>query len=518
MDDEIWKVFTSETLELTDTLEQSILSYEQNGRVEVLKQAYHQTHSIKGSLGIIEFNKLEELVHHCEDLFQSCMNKAFTRKKLFVRVVLDMVDLVRKVINQENESSLDDETVSSFNDLLKNDFYGEEEEASGNTRSKRNNPGEKKSLRVDSGKLDELLNLTGELLTAGDSFRQLSNELQDSRLSNRTSFLLGLIDQLSNQTLEMRMIPLSSVMNQFKRTVRDLAEETGKKIRLEISGEQTEVDKTIAERISDPLTHLLKNSIDHGIDFPEERKKSGKEPEGVIKLKAHHENDAIYITISDDGKGINYDKIRARAAENPDWQNLSSEKELADLIFEPGFSTADEVSNISGRGMGMAAVKESIQNLRGSLHIESEKGKGSSFVMKFPLSLALVEGLLIQMENNFYIIPSEDVIECIHIDPAVINQSLEVTSTEWNGSVLPIVNLKRVMKLEGEAGNIVVVKNQNSSCGIVCDRVVDILQTVVKPLHPLLKQEAWMQGSSVLGSGEPVLILNMSGLINQFRI
>ncbi|MBF9016464.1 MULTISPECIES: chemotaxis protein CheA [unclassified Oceanispirochaeta] len=518
MDDEIWNVFTSETLELADTLEESILSYERNGESEVLKQAYHQTHSIKGSLGIIEFNKLEELVHSCEELFQSCMTRPFIQKKLFVRAVLEMVDMVRKVINQENESSLDINTIADFKELLDHDFYAVEEEVFSTNQSKERWINDQNTLRVDSAKLDELLNLTGELLTSGDSFRQLSNEMQDSRLSTKTSFLLGLIDQLSNKTLEMRMIPLSSVMNRFKRTVRDLAEDTGKKIRLEISGEQTEVDKTIAERISDPLTHLLRNCIDHGIDFPEDRKKCGKDPEGVIKLNAHHENDAIFITISDDGKGLDYRKIRKRALSNPEWQHITSEKELGELIFEPGFSTAGEVSNISGRGMGMAAVKESIQNLRGSLVIKSEPGKGSSFIMKFPLSLALVEGLLIKMEDNYYIIPSEDVIECIHIDPASINQSLELSSTEWNGKVLPLVNLKRVMNLEGDAGNIVIVRHLNSSCGILCDKVVDILQTVVKPLHPLLKKEVWMQGSSVLGSGEPVIILNISGLINEFRV
>lgn len=518
MDDEIWKVFTSETLELADMLEESILSYEKDEDSEVLKQAYHQTHSIKGSLGIIEFNKLEELVHNCEDLFHSCMTKAFTQRKLFVRIILDMVDLVRKVINEENEVSLTKNAVSSFNELLKKDFYAADEDVTGTTQSKSRRVNDQNSLRVDSAKLDELLNLTGELLTSGDSFRQLSNEMQDSRLSSKTSFLLGLIDQLSNKTLEMRMIPLSSVMNRFKRTVRDLAEKSGKKIRLEISGEQTEVDKTIAERISDPLTHLLRNCIDHGIDLPEDRKKHGKDPEGVIKLNAHHESDAIYITISDDGKGLDYKKIRNRAKDNPEWQHIVSRTELADLIFEPGFSTAGEVSSLSGRGMGMAAVKESIQNLRGSLIIESEQGKGSSFIMKFPLSLALVEGLLIQMEDSFYIIPSEDVVECTNIDPASIDQNLEVTSTEWNGNILPLVNLKRVMRLEGDAGNIVVVRNQNSTCGIVCDKVVDILQTVVKPLHPILKKETWMQGSSVLGSGEPVLILNISGLISQFKV
>lgn len=518
MDDEILKVFTSETLEMADSLEESIILYEKTDSVEYLKQSYHQTHSIKGSLGIIEFNIIEDLVHQCEDLFQSCMANPFTRKKLFVRVVLDMVDLVRKVIHQENESSLDEDTVTAFKETLNNDFYALGNKLQENSLNKKDSVPEQQSLRVESDKLDELLNLTGELITAGDSFKQLSQELKDSRLNSRTSFLLGLINQLSNKTLEMRMIPISSVMKRFTRTVHDLAEETGKKIRLELSGEQTKVDKTIAERIADPLTHLLRNCIDHGIDFPEDRIKLGKDPEGVIKLKAYHENDAIYITISDDGKGLDYDKIRDIALENPEWQNITSREELAALIFEPGFSTAGEVSNLSGRGMGMAAVRESVQNLRGSLKIDSEKGIGSSFIMKFPLSLALVEGLLIKMEDNFYIIPGEDVIECVDLDPSSIDQTLEITSTEWNGSVLPLVNLKRVMRLKGDASSVVVVRNQNSICGIVCDRVIDIIQTVVKPLHPLLKQEAWMQGSSVLGSGEPVLILNIAGLINQFRV
>ncbi|MDC7232557.1 MAG: chemotaxis protein CheW [Spirochaetales bacterium] len=517
MDDEIWKVFSSETMEMADSLEESILRYEKDGETAALKQAYHQTHSIKGSLGIIEFNTLENMVHRCEDLFQSCMEKAFTRKKLFVRVVLEMVDLVRQVIHRESEAVLDRKTIAAFNELLANDFYSSEGDPLNNTSVQQDTVNEKKTLRVESAKLDELLNLTGELLTAGDSFKELSEELRDNRLSSRTSILLGLIDQLSNRTLEMRMIPLAPVMKRFKRTVRDLAEETGKQIRLELEGEQTEVDKTIAERISDPLTHLLRNCVDHGIASPGEREKAGKNPEGVIRLGARQENDAIFISISDDGNGIDYDRIRAKASNNPEWQHINNPEELAALIFEPGFSTAGEVSTLSGRGMGMSAVRDAVQSLRGSLAIESEPGRGTSFSMRFPLSLALVEGLLIQMEDNYYIIPSEDVIECIDIHPDSIDQSLDITSMEWNGSVLPLINLKRIMRMEGVSGNIVVVRNQNSSCGVVCDKVVSILQTVVKPLHPLLKREAWMQGSSVLGSGEPVLIINISGLINQFR-
>ncbi len=529
MDEAIWQVFIAETLENSDTLEQSILAWEDRGDAEVLKQAYHQTHTIKGSLSIIGFTRMEELVHKTEDLFHDCMARSFTAVSPFTRVVLDLVDLIRNVLARGDESALSDEIEQNFLKILDQDFYAGSpaDDPLGSDRSSEEASGESvpepeihdtTMLRVDSDKLDALLNLTGELLTVGDSFRQLMVELQDSRFSNRTSLLLGLIDQLSEKTLEMRMVPLSSVMNRFKRTVRDLSANSGKKIRLEISGEQTEVDKTIAERITDPLTHLVRNCIDHGIGAPKERTARGKSPEGLISLRARHENDSIFISVSDDGNGLDYDKIRFIAGNNPDWQHLSTEEELANLIFEPGFSTAGKVTNISGRGMGMAAVKDSIHNLRGSLDIKSVKGEGSSFIMRFPLSLALVEGLLIKMDNAYYIIPSDDVVECLDIGGAGVDQSLVTSSMVWKERVLPLVNMKRFLKLEGNAQSVVIVRHMNSSCGIACDSVLDIIQTVVKPLNPLLKHEEWMQGSSVLGSGEPVIIINTSRLISQLQI
>jgi two-component system chemotaxis sensor kinase CheA len=189
------------------------------------------------------------------------------------------------------------------------------------------------------------------------------------------------------------------------------------------------------------------------------------------------------------------------------------------MIFEPGFSTAAELSTISGRGMGMSAVKDSIAALRGSLGVFSRKGEGTKFEMRFPLSLALVDGLLIQMEENFYIIPSDLVQECLALNPGEVDDSMLTASISWNGSVLPLLNLKRIMEMEGEALNVVVVRNRSgSSVGLICDRIVDTIQTVVKPLSALFKNETWLQGSSVLGSGEPVLILNVDGLIDSFRV
>lgn len=518
MDDEIWKVFTSETLEITDALEKSILDYERSRDPEALGHAYHQIHSIKGSLGIICFDRLGGMVHKTEDLFQDCRKKPFTQIKTFVRIVFGIIDYVRQVIAEENEDSINKEIISDFQELLNQDLYAEEEWNQTAPVQQQTSKVEKKLLRIDSEKLDELLDLMGELITAGDSFRQLSEEISDSRLGNKTSLLLNLIEQLSEKTLEMRMIPLSSVMNRFNRTVHDLAEETGKQVNLKISGEQTEVDKTIAEKIVDPLTHLVRNCIDHGLDFPEAREEQGKPASGTIHLNARYDNDFILINISDDGKGLDYKKIREKASKIPEWSGIEAEEELADLIFEPGFSTADSVSAISGRGMGMPAVRDSIQNLRGSISIISKEGEGTEFRMKLPLSLALIEGLLIRMNESFYIIPSEDIQECIALQEGDIDQSTNVTTMNWNERVLSLINLKRVMNQTGNANNIVVVNYQNDKIGILCDEVITTIRTVTKPLHPFFQNQPWLQGSSVLGTGEPVLILNMAGLIDQFRV
>lgn len=520
MDSDIWKVFSEETQELCDDLEQLILEYEKGRSSDDLHKAYQHCHTIKGSLGIVGFEKLEALVHRTEDLFHECRTKAFTRTSEFVQIVLFVTDLVRQAVLIESDSFLDEELEQDFRDRLDLDFYAPAEADAPQEREtvfrKESGPS---LLRIDSGRLDELMDLTGELLTVGDSFRQMAADSGNGEFANKTSLLLNLIEQLSEKTLMMRMIPLASVMNRFKRTVHDLAQETGKRLVLDISGEQTEVDKTIAEKIVEPMIHLIKNCVDHGIGTEEERIAQAKDPVGRISISARQESDSIIIVVEDDGDGFNYDKILARARTMAGWNGSELEDDLAAMIFEPGFSTAAELSTISGRGMGMSAVKDSIAALRGSLGVHSEKGEGTRFEMRFPLSLALVDGLLIQMEDNYYIIPSDLVQECLALSPGEVDGSKLTASMSWNGSVLPLLNLKRIMEMEGEALSVVVVRNRSgSSVGLICDRIVNTIQTVVKPLSGLFKNEAWLQGSSVLGSGEPVLILNVDGLIDIFRV
>ena len=520
MDKDIWDVFSEETKELCDNLEETILEYEKNGLPDDLYRAYQHCHTIKGSLGIIGFDTLEGIVHKTEDLFHECRTTAYTKTSEFVQVVLFMTDLVRKAILLESESIIDEEVLQDFETLLAVDFYAPVEEK----KRQKSTPVIKKEtahnlLKIDSGRLDELMDLTGELLTVGDSFRQMAAENGNSELAQKTSLLVGLIEQLSEKTLMMRMVPLSGVMNRFKRTVRDLAAETGKELKLEIHGEQTEVDKTIAEGLVDPLIHLLKNSVDHGIGTAEERTAQGKDPQGKITVTAHQMSDTIIISVEDDGKGLDYDTILARARNMPDWNGSENEDDLAALIFEPGFSTAREVSTISGRGMGMSAVRDSISALRGVLRIKSERGKGTRFEMHFPLSLALVDGMLIRLAENYYIIPSDLVLECLALEKGQMDPSALLGSVNWNGSILPLVNLKKFMDLEGEALNVVAVRSRNGSkTGLICDSIVGTIQTVVKPLIGLFRHQTWLQGSSVLGSGEPVMILNIDGLLDLLRV
>ena len=520
MDSDIWKVFSEETQELCDSLEQAILEYEISRNSDDLHQAYQHCHTIKGSLSIIGFDGLESVVHRTEDLFHDCRTTPFARVSEFVHIILFVTDLVRQAILMESENFLDDEVQQEFESRLDIDFYApvEGEHIQEKEKFVRKESG-RSLLRIDSGRLDELMDLTGELLTVGDSFRQIAADSGNGEFVNKTSLLLGLIEQLSEKTLMMRMIPLASVMNRFKRTVHDLAEDTGKQLNLEIIGEQTEVDKTIAEKIVDPMIHLIKNCVDHGIGTAEERIAQGKEVTGKISISAHQESDSISITVADDGDGLDYDKILARARTMSGWSGSEAEEDLAALILEPGFSTAIELSTISGRGMGMSAVKDSITALRGSLRIISEKGKGTRFEMRFPLSLALVDGLLISMEENYYIIPSDLVQECLALNAGQVDPSQLTASISWNGSVLPLLNLKRVMEMDGEALSVVVVRSRTgSSVGLICDKVVNTIQTVVKPLSGIFKNETWLQGSSVLGSGEPVLILNVDGLLDSFRV
>ncbi|MFC0167892.1 chemotaxis protein CheW [Pseudoduganella danionis] len=372
---------------------------------------------------------------------------------------------------------------------------------------------ESRSIRVDSDKLDRLIDLVGELIIAGARTSMVGQHLQNSELQECTSALSGLVEEVRDAALELRMVKIGATFNRFQRVVHDVARELGKDIGLIVDGEDTELDKTVVEKIGDPLLHLVRNAMDHGIEAAGQRLANGKPAKGMIKLNAFHESGSIVIQVSDDGGGLRKDRILAKAIERGliDPERKLSDSEIYNLIFEAGFSTAEKITNLSGRGVGMDVVKRNIQALRGSVDISSEEGQGTTVTVRLPLTLAIIDGFLVQVGSSVFVIPLDMIEECIEYatEPGQDYCNLR-------GQVLPFVRLRELFRLGGAATrreSIVVLKLGNQRAGLVVDTLLGEFQTVIKPLSPLFSEVRCISGSTILGSGEVALILDVAALM-----
>jgi two-component system chemotaxis sensor kinase CheA len=309
------------------------------------------------------------------------------------------------------------------------------------------------------------------------------------------------------------MVQIGDTFNRFHRVVRDTSREMGKEIELTIRGAETELDKTVVEKIGDPLMHLVRNAMDHGIESAEVRQARGKPAVGQLGLYAFHDSGSIVIEVSDDGGGLPKEKIRQKAIAKGliSASQQLSEQEVANLIFEPGFSTAEKITNISGRGVGMDVVRSNIRALRGSVEVHSEEGVGSRFIIRLPLTLAIIDGFLVGVEKSSYVIPLEMVVECMELHEAAVDRNY----LNLRGEVLPFVRLRELFEEPGEKPkreNVVVVKSGSQKAGIVVDVLHGEFQTVIKPLGALFRHLRGIAGSTILGSGDVALILDVQAL------
>ncbi len=373
------------------------------------------------------------------------------------------------------------------------------------------------SLRVAADKLDYLVDLVGELVIVQAQISQMCSERKDSQLTTLAEELERLSDELRDSTLNIRMLPIGTTFSKFRRLVRDLSADLGKEIELQTQGAETELDKTVIERLNDPLVHLLRNSIDHGVETPGQRKEAGKDPVGQILLVAEHSGGEVIIQITDDGKGIDPEIVRAKAVErgllHPD--ESPSEQELLMLIFMPGFSTAAKVTNVSGRGVGMDVVKRSIEELRGNVSIQSRKGQGTTITIKLPLTLAIIEGLQIEVGREFYVMPLSLVEECVELVRSELRNSNEQI-VNLRGEIVPYIRLREWFEVPGESPpieQIVVVRVGGSRVGIVVDNVIGEHQTVIKSLGKVYKNVQGISGATIKGDGTMALILDVPQLI-----
>jgi two-component system chemotaxis sensor kinase CheA len=331
--------------------------------------------------------------------------------------------------------------------------------------------------------------------------------------------LAGIVEEVRDQALKLRMVQIGGTFTRFQRVVRDVARETGKDIVLETKGEETELDRQLVEGMADPLTHLVRNAIDHGIEKPDVRQARGKPLTGVVSLSAHHEAGAVVIEISDDGGGLNRERIREKAIERGliDATRSLTDAETYGLIFEPGFSTAEKVTNLSGRGVGMDVVKRNITALRGTVEVQSKPGLGTLVRIRLPLTLAIIDGFQVGVGRSSFVIPLNLVEECVEIDrSAGVGDS--AGHIVLHGSILPLIRLRELFAIGATGGrreSVVVVRCAGKRVGIVVDELVGELQAVIKPLSKLFSQLQGIGGSTILGTGRVALILDIQGLVER---
>ncbi|QVK33080.1 chemotaxis protein CheA [Pseudomonas syringae] len=375
-------------------------------------------------------------------------------------------------------------------------------------------------VRVNADKLDELINLVGELVIASAGASLLAKSCDNDPLQEASSTVSGLVEQILDGALHLRMIPIGDTFNRFRRVVRDVSQELGKDIDLIINGAETELDKTVVEKIGDPLMHLLRNSMDHGIESAEARRAAGKPAKGHLSLNAYHDSGSIVIEIADDGAGLNRERILDKAQQRGLVAAGASltDQEIYNLIFEPGFSTAEAVTNLSGRGVGMDVVKRNITLLRGTVDLDSQPGQGTIVRIRLPLTLAIINGFLVGIDQSTYVIPLDMVQECIELDEHNRQLTRDSGYLDLRGEVLPLVYLRDHFNHEGPAArrqNVVVVRYAEHKAGLVVDELLGEFQTVIKPLGKLFGALRGISGSTILGSGAVALILDIPALLNQ---
>jgi two-component system, chemotaxis family, sensor kinase CheA len=373
---------------------------------------------------------------------------------------------------------------------------------------------ESASIRVSSEKLDSLVDLVGELVTIQARVSQLANDAEDTRLAAASEQLERLSSELRENTMSLRMVPIGSTFSKFRRLVRDLSADLGKQVEMETRGAETELDKTVIERLNDPLVHLIRNCIDHGIELPAERRASGKDECGTVRLSAQHSGASVLISIADDGAGLDRERIYRKALErgilSPDEE--VTEQGIYHCIFAPGFSTAGEVTSVSGRGVGMDVVRRQIETLRGSVDIRNTPGKGTEIVLTLPLTLAIIEGLLIRIDGDSFVVPLSSVEACIELTAKERDRLGSKRIVDYRGRLLPFVRIRDLFDFASELPEIeqiVVVETQDGPFGLVVDQVIGEHQTVIKSLGRLYAEVECISGATILGDGAVALILDL---------
>ncbi len=562
------KEFVIESTENLTRLDREMVELERRPADSVLLASIFRTiHTIKGTCGFLGFSVLESITHQAENILSQVRNGERDLTQGLVSLILETVDAIKTeltsieatahesgatyhdLIDRQNEAAI---TGSAKLDAAKQsepaaitltlENVAEEPETveismssnrfmpgadSNTTEPAKNTSIADSTIRVDVGQLDKLMNLVGELVLTRNQILQFNAQHEDVGL-NATSQRLNLITtELQEGVMKTRMQPIGMVWNKLPRVVRDLSAACGKEICLEMQGAETELDKTIIEAIKDPLTHIVRNCCDHGIEEPEVRAKAGKAPQGTLLLRAFHEGGNVIIEITDDGAGIDPQKVKRSALEKGLLRLEQAERmrdfELVNLVFLAGFSTAAKVSNISGRGVGMDVVKTNIENIGGAVDLVSRPGHGTTVKVRIPLTLAIIPGLVITSGGERFVIPQASLLELVRLEGTERAKQIEwiqgAPVCRRRGQLLPLVFLNDALKLtacadhsSGDAFNIIVLQAEDRQFGLAVDNINDTQEIVVKPLGKQLKGVPCYAGATIMGDGKVALILDVAGL------
>ena len=537
------KTFVTENEDGLAQMEQALLDLEfRPDDAELLNTVFRVVHSFKGNAAIFELRYAQEFAHALEDLLDRIRTRQQDFSPDIADVLLTSQDVMRKFVSQA--ASGKDAATSQSKKLLQRIQLLIEGRSPRKRKGKRDPKLEAteipaatlteeistesaqvaaSTLRVDVRKLDRLLDLTGEIAIArGRTARLIEGKEQCSieDLAEAHNIEAALQTELQELVMKVRMVPVGPMFRQYLRSVRDLAKELGKSVSLEIEGGDVEVDTSVVEHLRDPLLHMIRNAMDHGIELPEQRRQAGKQSAGTIVLRAWHEGGGISVEVQDDGAGLDRDKILEAARKRGITADPAemSDHEVYQLVFESGVSTTAQVSNLSGRGVGMDVVRRNVQSLRGSVSISSQPGLGTTVHLRFPLTLAIIDGFAVEVGGNTYVIPLDRVIECVELPKE--RQSNDCSGViSLRGKPLPYLDLGQhfgcTAKAEGRR-SVIVVRGESQVAGLAVDELQGQTQTVIKPLGKFFEGLRWAVGSAILGTGRVALILDVSTLLKEF--
>ncbi|BCL36642.1 chemotaxis protein CheW [Nostoc sp. MS1] len=565
IDDDDIQAFLVESYENLEQIERDIINLEKvsvNG--ESLERIYRSLHTLKGNCGFLPFPKLESLAHAGESLLSQLReqrkNSENTNLQItpqIINTLLKTVDTIRQILTQikatkhegENDYSLliksltqlqETQQIISASPIQQINEYLETSTTTSDSAD----------IRVNVSLLDQMMNLVGELVLTRNQVMRFADKLKDNNFATTCQRLSLITSQLQEGVMKTRLQPISTVWQKFPRIIRDLAIANGKQVEVEMQGGDTELDKSIIEAIKDPLTHLVRNCIDHGIESPSDRIASGKPTTGKIFLKAFYENGKVNLEIGDDGHGLTPAQLKARAQQ----QGLitvaqvaqMSDTEAINLIFLPGFSTTEQVTNLSGRGVGMDIVKNNIDKVNGTIEVDSQPGKGTTFKLKIPLTLTILPALIATSGNERYTIPQTSLQELVRLEPEQTINSIEVFYDvpvyHLRGNLIPLINLNQLLQFNSQQStvnsqqltvnsqnsklstqhsplptphsplNLIIIQADNYQFGLVVDTIEDIQDIVVKPLGKQLKSLSIFAGATILGDGTVALVIDVVNL------